>query len=240
CRPPSAVTVMSSSGSRVTSTRCSGVATPSLRWSTRFVPPPRNEAAGFRATVSTAVATSSARRYSNWITGGFLSVAALRCAARGRHRLAFPPADGPKRCAHRRRARGTSCISVIGCGSDWVSSCAGWGVRRIHGHRSFMDIAAIYLVAALAAGGLALVVKLPPLVGFLVAGFGLNAAGVEQMPGLQTLADLGVTLLLFGIGLNLDLRSLVKARVWATAVAHMGVSVLVALAMLVAIAPLGL
>src|SRR5690606_36868623 len=145
----------------------------------------------------------------------------------------------PKRCAHRRRARGTSCISVIGCGSDWVSSCAGWGVRRIHGHRSFMDIAAIYLVAALAAGGLALVVKLPPLVGFLVAGFGLNAAGVEQMPGLQTLADLGVTLLLFGIGLKLDLRSLVKARVWATAVAHMGFSVLVALAMLVAIAPLG-
>lgn len=102
-----------------------------------------------------------------------------------------------------------------------------------------MDIGAIYLVAALAAGGLALAVKLPPLVGFLVAGFGLNAAGVEQMPGLQTLADLGVTLLLFGIGLKLDLRSLVKARVWATAVAHMGFSVLVALAMLVAIAPLG-
>ncbi|WP_222844676.1 cation:proton antiporter [Saccharomonospora sp. CUA-673] len=102
-----------------------------------------------------------------------------------------------------------------------------------------MDIAAIYLVAALGAGGLAMAVKLPPLVGFLVAGFGLNAAGVEEMPGLQTLADLGVTLLLFGIGLKLDLRSLVKPRVWATAVAHMGFSVLIGLAALLAITPLG-
>lgn len=102
-----------------------------------------------------------------------------------------------------------------------------------------METAAIYLVAALAAGGLALLVKLPPLVGFLAAGFGLHAAGVEQMPGLQTLADLGVTLLLFGIGLKLDVRSLLKARVWLTSLAHMAFSVLLGLALLLAVAPFG-
>ncbi|MBB3665392.1 putative Kef-type K+ transport protein [Prauserella sediminis] len=102
-----------------------------------------------------------------------------------------------------------------------------------------METAAIYLVAAFAAGGLALLVKLPPLVGFLVAGFGLQAAGVDHMPGLQTLADLGVTLLLFGIGLKLDVRSLLKARVWLTSLAHMAFSVLLGVAMLLAIAPFG-
>ncbi|GAA1223956.1 cation:proton antiporter [Prauserella halophila] len=102
-----------------------------------------------------------------------------------------------------------------------------------------METAAIYLVAAFAAGGLALLVKLPPLVGFLITGFGLHAAGVEEMPGLQTLADLGVTLLLFGIGLKLDVRSLLKARVWLTSLAHMAFSVLLGLAVLLAVAPFG-
>lgn len=46
-------------------------------------------------------------------------------------------------------------------------------------------------------------IGLPPMVGFLVAGFAYNFAGFETPDSLQTIADLGVTLLLFSIGLKL-------------------------------------
>ncbi len=61
---------------------------------------------------------------------------------------------------------------------------------------------------------------LPPMVGFLVAGFAYNIAGFEAPGGLQFVADLGVTLLLFSIGLKLDLRGLAKAEIWGTSLAH--------------------
>lgn len=90
------------------------------------------------------------------------------------------------------------------------------------------DISAI-LAAALGAGILASLVRLPPLVGFLAAGFALNAADVEAPAYLDVVADLGVTLLLFGIGLKLDPRVLVRREVWVTATAHLaGTSVLAA------------
>ena len=60
------------------------------------------------------------------------------------------------------------------------------------------DMTAILFLALL--GGMAdAVVRLPPLMGFLVAGFVLNVAGVESVPALDVVADLGVTLLLFGV-----------------------------------------
>jgi predicted Kef-type K+ transport protein len=61
---------------------------------------------------------------------------------------------------------------------------------------------------------------LPPLVGFLIAGFVMKQMGVEMTPGLHTLADLGITLLLFTIGLKLDLRTLVRPHVWGVASVH--------------------
>lgn len=61
---------------------------------------------------------------------------------------------------------------------------------------------------------------LPPLVGFLISGFIMKAMGVEMSNGLHTLADLGITLLLFTIGLKLDLRSLVKPVVWGVSSLH--------------------
>jgi len=70
-------------------------------------------------------------------------------------------------------------------------------------------------------------VGLPPLVGFLVAGFVLNFLGFEGGETLQTFADLGVTLLLFSIGLKLDLKSLAKPEVWAGASLHMAITVVV-------------
>ncbi len=88
-----------------------------------------------------------------------------------------------------------------------------------------MTVVAIYLVITFGLGGLAMAVRLPPLVGFLAAGFVINALHVEELPQLEVLADLGVTLLLFAIGLKLDVRILLRREVWLTTSAHMLVSV---------------
>ena len=62
---------------------------------------------------------------------------------------------------------------------------------------------------------------LPPLIGFLAAGFTLNALGAEGGEFLNAIADLGITLLLFSIGLKLKLRSLARPEVWGVATLHM-------------------
>ena len=69
-------------------------------------------------------------------------------------------------------------------------------------------------------------IGLPPMVGFLLAGFAYNFAGLETPDGLQTIADLGVTLLLFSIGLKLKLKDLATSEVWGTSSAHIFLSTL--------------
>jgi predicted Kef-type K+ transport protein len=70
--------------------------------------------------------------------------------------------------------------------------------------------------------GLALkIIGLPPLVGFLLAGFMLNGLGAEGGEFLSAMADLGITLLLFSIGLKLKLKSLARPEVWGVATLHM-------------------
>ncbi len=64
-------------------------------------------------------------------------------------------------------------------------------------------------------------VGLPPMVGFLAAGFAYNLMGLTPPEGLDMVADLGVTLLLFSIGLKLDVRGLLKAEIWSSATAQM-------------------
>ncbi|WP_304108546.1 cation:proton antiporter family protein [Mycolicibacterium bacteremicum] len=88
-----------------------------------------------------------------------------------------------------------------------------------------MTTVAIYLVVTFGLGGLAMAARLPPLVGFLAAGFVINALDVEHIPQLEILADLGVTLLLFAIGLKLDVRILLRREVWLTTSVHMIISV---------------
>lgn len=88
-----------------------------------------------------------------------------------------------------------------------------------------MTTVAIYLVVTFGLGGLAMAFRLPPLVGFLAAGFVINALDVEHIPQLEILADLGVTLLLFAIGLKLDVRILLRREVWLTTTVHMLISV---------------
>jgi predicted Kef-type K+ transport protein len=79
---------------------------------------------------------------------------------------------------------------------------------------------ALAIAAAFLFGLLARQIRLPPMVGFLLAGFLLRAVGQESTAGLQTIADLGVTLLLFLIGLKLQVRSLARPEIWATTSIH--------------------
>lgn len=78
----------------------------------------------------------------------------------------------------------------------------------------------LMIALAFAAGFAVQLVKLPPLIGFLAAGFALNALGFERSEALDTIANLGVTLLLFTIGLKLDIKTLLKTEVWASASLH--------------------
>ncbi|CDT43693.1 putative Kef-type K+ transport system [Vibrio coralliirubri] len=78
----------------------------------------------------------------------------------------------------------------------------------------------ILITTAFLAGFIALKFNLPPLVGFLLAGFGLQAFGFETNDTITVLADLGVTLLLFTIGLKLDVKVLLSKEIWAGATFH--------------------
>ena len=68
---------------------------------------------------------------------------------------------------------------------------------------------------------------LPALVGFLCAGFALSAAGYESVPALEHLAELGILLLLFSVGLKLRLRSVLTKEVFGGALIHLVISTLV-------------
>lgn len=98
----------------------------------------------------------------------------------------------------------------------------------------------IYLSVILVCGLLALAVRMPPLVGFLAAGFVLSGLDVQELDSLDLISDLGVTMMLFAIGLKLDVRQLFKKKVWFTALAHTAGSVVVGTGFLVALTSLGI
>jgi predicted Kef-type K+ transport protein len=83
----------------------------------------------------------------------------------------------------------------------------------------------VFLAFAFVMGFLARQINLAPMVGFLLAGFILKGLGYESSPLMNQLADLGVILLLFSIGLKLQLKTLLKPEVWAVASAHMIVTI---------------
>ncbi len=79
----------------------------------------------------------------------------------------------------------------------------------------------IWILFAFICGLAAKSMQLPSLIGYLFAGFTLHFIGYEADASLQTLARLGITLMLFTIGLKLNLKDLLKREVWLGTVSHM-------------------
>lgn len=98
----------------------------------------------------------------------------------------------------------------------------------------------LMIALAFVAGLLAHLLRLPPLLGFLAAGFALNALGFERTATLDTIANLGVTLLLFTIGLKLDVRSLLRGEIWGAATLHLVGSTLLLAGVLFVLKSVGL
>lgn len=78
-----------------------------------------------------------------------------------------------------------------------------------------------WLALAFVLGLLSRAIGMPSMVGFLAAGFALNLLGIANGEVLRRLSDLGITLLLFTVGLKLNLRTIARPQVWAVAGLHM-------------------
>ncbi len=85
-----------------------------------------------------------------------------------------------------------------------------------------MDV--IWVGAAYLAGWAGTRIGLPPLVGYLAAGFALFLMGVRSDEGLQHLAELGVWLLLFTVGLKLRVQNLIRLEVLGVGGLHILIS----------------
>ena len=84
----------------------------------------------------------------------------------------------------------------------------------------------VWIAAAFVLGLVARQLGLPPLVGYLVAGFGLNAIGLNGGEALDHIAHVGVLMLLFAIGLKLRLATLARPEVLAGGLIHLVISAL--------------
>jgi predicted Kef-type K+ transport protein len=99
---------------------------------------------------------------------------------------------------------------------------------------------ALWIGIAFLFGLLGRQVGLPPLAGYLLAGFALHALKVETGETLAHLAEFGVTLLLFTIGLKLKLRTLRRPEVLGVATMHMAVVTLLLAGALTLLGTLGM
>ncbi len=97
----------------------------------------------------------------------------------------------------------------------------------------------LWIGVAFVLGMLAKQLRQPPLLGFLAAGFVLELLGFRPDSSLEELASVGVLLLLFAIGLKLDVKSVVRPMVWAVALVHLVVSVVLVGALLLGLATVG-
>ncbi len=84
-----------------------------------------------------------------------------------------------------------------------------------------MILDAVWIGVAFLSGLAAKQLKLPPLVGYLIAGFVLFAVEVDPGEVIDHFAEMGVTLLLFTLGLKLRLGTLLRPEVWGVAFLHM-------------------
>ncbi len=98
----------------------------------------------------------------------------------------------------------------------------------------------LWLVVAFGLGYIAKRIGLPPMIGFLISGFVLSGFGVESGEDLEEIANLGILLLLFSIGLKLKVKELLQPIVWAGTTIHMLLSVVVLGSLLFTISLFGL
>ena len=96
-----------------------------------------------------------------------------------------------------------------------------------------------WITLAFFLGFLARLISLPPLVGFLATGFVLNHLGIASGEVLQKLADLGITLLLFTVGLKLNLKVLIRPQVWSVTALHTSIIIALFGAAIFALASIG-
>lgn len=91
------------------------------------------------------------------------------------------------------------------------------------------QIDALWLAIAFFSGLLASKLELPPLIGFLAAGFAINLSGFTEghiHEVINELSDLGVMLLLFTIGLKIKIKNIFQKEIVTTAALHMLLTVL--------------
>ncbi len=78
----------------------------------------------------------------------------------------------------------------------------------------------LIILAAFACGFIARQSGQPPMVGYLIAGFGLGMAGFESSDGIVLIADAGIAMMLFIIGLKLNLKSLLQPEIYRSTFQH--------------------
>ncbi len=105
---------------------------------------------------------------------------------------------------------------------------------------SFSVTDPIWLIIAFALGLASRGIGLPPMVGYLVAGFAFAAIGMESGALLDGVADLGITLMLFTIGLKISLKSLRAPEILGVASIHMTVTIVTATLFVMAIGAVGI
>ncbi|MEL7045213.1 MAG: cation:proton antiporter family protein [Pseudomonadota bacterium] len=94
----------------------------------------------------------------------------------------------------------------------------------------------LLILVALFCGMASRAVGMPALIGYLAAGFVLHELEVSGGEMLDVLAEMGITLLLFSIGLKLQVRELLKPYIWGTTLMHMLVTQLLVLGLLSVVA----
>ena len=83
--------------------------------------------------------------------------------------------------------------------------------------------------------------NLPPMLGFLLAGFAMNFLGLTGGSlALDRIADMGIMVLLFTIGLKLDLKGLSKPEIWGGATVHALLTIFLLTAVILAASTLGI
>lgn len=103
-----------------------------------------------------------------------------------------------------------------------------------------LDSLAVSLAVAFVFGMVARLAGMPPMLGFLIAGFALSELGVEATEAGQRIADFGVLLLLFTIGLKLKPQMLAQKTVLVATSVHMVVAIAVLWCLLLALGMAGL